>query len=210
MFGPYTATTYDTSACSGSGNGWATDTYSHYYVVNPQPDGSFLVTNVMNGTFSLNGNANVPGFAASAASSAPSAFDGTSSLTTSPSADGWYLDTGGATCPVATFASSPSGSGTFEAYDTYYVAPGTAFDPFAVPSSTSGNSGSEAGIHNTQFFSSVFGTTANPANITELNNQFNYVYTPTSGSAQYFSQWMTGGTAQGVGGNQYAYGNITG
>lgn len=204
VFGPYTATTGDTSACSS----WATDTYTHYYIVDPQTNGSFLVTNVMNGSFTLTGSAAVPGYGVSAVSAGPTAFDATSS--SNPSTDGWYSPTA-ATCPSATLPASPSGSGAFEAFDTYFLPAGTPFNPSATPTATGAD-----GIHNTQFFTSVFGNATNPAynNIVELNNQFNYVYTPTSGPKQYFSQWMVGGTVtsgtSANSGTQYVYGNITG
>ena len=203
MFGPYTATTTDTSACSA----WATDNYSHYYIVYPQADGSFLVTNVMNGTFTLNSGAVYPGYGSNAPSSGPSVFS--SSTSTSPNSDGWY-DPTSASCSTTTF-SSTAGTGAFEAFDTYFLPAGTPFNPYATPLS-----GGTDGIHNTQFFTSVFGNATNLAYnaIVELNNQFNYVFTPTSGSAQYFSQWMVGGTVTSSttasSGTEWVYGTITG
>ena len=43
----------DTGACSdsGSGAGWATDTFDATYVVAMQPDGSYVLTKVVKGTF---------------------------------------------------------------------------------------------------------------------------------------------------------------
>ena len=47
------ATGPDTGACSdsGSGAGWATDTFDATYVVAMQPDGSYVLTKVVKGTF---------------------------------------------------------------------------------------------------------------------------------------------------------------
>jgi hypothetical protein len=47
------ATGPDTGACSdsGSGAGWATDTFDSTYVVATQPDGSYVLTKVVKGTF---------------------------------------------------------------------------------------------------------------------------------------------------------------
>ena len=47
------ATGPDTGACSdsGSGAGWATDTFDATYVVATQPDGSYVLTKVVKGTF---------------------------------------------------------------------------------------------------------------------------------------------------------------
>lgn len=57
-FGPYNATSQDSGICAdnnGTGNpGWATDTYTITFVVAPQPDGSFIVTELMNGSFVTN------------------------------------------------------------------------------------------------------------------------------------------------------------
>ena len=48
VFGPYDSGSPDSSVC---GNDWATDTFTRTYIVTPQPDGSFSVTELFNGTF---------------------------------------------------------------------------------------------------------------------------------------------------------------
>lgn len=54
IFGPYNSGSSDSSIC---GNDWADDTYTRTYIVAPQTDGSFTVTELYNGTFvTLAGN----------------------------------------------------------------------------------------------------------------------------------------------------------
>ncbi len=48
VFGPYDSGSPDSGIC---GNDWATDTFTRTYVVSPQPDGSFLVSQLYRGTF---------------------------------------------------------------------------------------------------------------------------------------------------------------
>lgn len=61
VFGPYSSTSEDTSGCSGSlvnSDGesvWANDTFTRTFIVTPQPDGTFDVTELFNGTFVTNG-----------------------------------------------------------------------------------------------------------------------------------------------------------
>jgi hypothetical protein len=54
VFGPYQSGSLDSSACGGD---WANDTYTRTYIVAPQSDGSFQVTELFNGSFvTLAGN----------------------------------------------------------------------------------------------------------------------------------------------------------
>lgn len=54
IFGPYNSGSTDSSVC---GNDWANDTYTRTYIVSPQSDGSFQVTELFNGSFvTLAGN----------------------------------------------------------------------------------------------------------------------------------------------------------
>lgn len=48
VFGPYDSGSSDSSVC---GNDWADDTYTRTYIVDPQSDGSFEVTELYRGTF---------------------------------------------------------------------------------------------------------------------------------------------------------------
>ena len=48
VFGPYASGSPDSSVC---GNDWATDTFTRTYIVTPQSNGSFSVTELFNGTF---------------------------------------------------------------------------------------------------------------------------------------------------------------
>ena len=48
VFGPYDSGSADSSVC---GNNWANDTYTRTYIVTPQANGSFSVTELFNGTF---------------------------------------------------------------------------------------------------------------------------------------------------------------
>jgi hypothetical protein len=48
VFGPYDSGSPDSSVC---GNDWANDTFTRTYIVTPQPDGSFSVTELFRGTF---------------------------------------------------------------------------------------------------------------------------------------------------------------
>ena len=48
VFGPYNSGSTDSSACGGD---WANDTYTRTYMVAPQADGSFQVTELFNGSF---------------------------------------------------------------------------------------------------------------------------------------------------------------
>jgi len=54
VFGPYNSGSTDSSACGGD---WATDTFTRTYIVTPRSDGTFDVTELVNGTFvTLAGN----------------------------------------------------------------------------------------------------------------------------------------------------------
>lgn len=54
VFGPYNSGSTDSSVCGGD---WANDTYTRTYIVSPQSDGSFQVTELFNGSFvTLAGN----------------------------------------------------------------------------------------------------------------------------------------------------------
>lgn len=48
VFGPYNSGSTDSSVCGGD---WANDTYTRTYIVAPQSDGSFQVTELFNGVF---------------------------------------------------------------------------------------------------------------------------------------------------------------
>jgi hypothetical protein len=48
VFGPYQSGSLDSSECGGD---WANDTYTRTYIVAPQSDGSFQVTELFNGSF---------------------------------------------------------------------------------------------------------------------------------------------------------------
>lgn len=59
IYGPYTSTNDpDTGECSSE---WAKDTYLRTYIVTPQPDGSFDVTVLVNGSFTTIEGAEQPG-----------------------------------------------------------------------------------------------------------------------------------------------------
>jgi hypothetical protein len=58
MFGPYNSGSTDSSVCGGD---WANDTYTRTYIIDPQTDGSFVVTELFNGTFETIGQTHQPG-----------------------------------------------------------------------------------------------------------------------------------------------------
>jgi hypothetical protein len=57
IFGPYNSGSSDSGVC---GIDWANDTYTRTYIVDPQPDGSFHVTELFNGVFSTIGDTPTP------------------------------------------------------------------------------------------------------------------------------------------------------
>lgn len=57
IFGPYNSGSTDSSICGGD---WANDTYTRTYIVAPQSDGSFTVTELFNGVFSTIAGAHQP------------------------------------------------------------------------------------------------------------------------------------------------------
>lgn len=58
VFGPYnTPNDQDSNTCGGN---WATDNFDRTYIVTPQPDGSFDITELYNGTFTTNAGESQP------------------------------------------------------------------------------------------------------------------------------------------------------